>query len=79
MKPTIGRIVHFYDPEAKRIFAAIVTDTISEDDDLSSGMHINLRVFASPEFAGDDDQVDVPFSETRTKKAHWFWPPRTAE
>ena len=75
-KPSIGRIVHYYDPEVKRVFAAIITDTIDEDDELSSGTHVNLTLFASPAFSGDESAEDVPYSETRTKKAHWFWPPR---
>ena len=53
-----------------------VTDTIDEDDDLSSSTHVNLTLVANPKFSGDDYAEDVPFSETRTKKAHWFWPPR---
>lgn len=79
MKPTIGRIVHYYDPEAQRVFAAVIVDTLTEVDDLSSDTHVNLRPFAGAPFSDGDVAEDVPFSEKRTKKAHWFWPPRAAE
>lgn len=75
-KPSLGRIVHYYDPEAQRVFAALITDTSAEDDELSSDTHVNLRIFAGPHFEQDEVPEDVPFSEARTKKAHWFWPPR---
>jgi hypothetical protein len=72
-KPSIGRIVHFYDPQCERAFAAIITDTIAEDEDLSSGTHVNLTVFSVD---GPSTEDDVPFSDVQTKKAHWRWPPR---
>jgi len=75
-KPSIGRIVHYYDPKIARPFAAIVVDTIDEDDDLSSPMHVNLVVIAGAKFESDVETEDVPYSETRTKSARWCWPPR---
>ena len=72
-KPSIGQPVHFFDPQCKRAFAAIINDTIAEDDDLSSDTHVNLTVFSAD---GPIVEEDVPFSDVRVKRPHWFWPPR---
>jgi hypothetical protein len=74
-KPSIGRIVHYFDSDAERVFAAVIVDTLAEDADLSSETHVNLHSFGSREF-DPDDAFDVPYSEKATKRHRWYWPPR---
>ena len=78
MKPTVGRIVHYY-PDATSItldrwgegpYAAVVT-AVHQDD----SMVVSLAVFARP---GDDvfgvALSDIPFGREGTRR--WCWPPR---
>jgi hypothetical protein len=79
MKPTVGRIVHFYtDREipfsngvGKGPYAAIITQVFGDDE----AAYCNLMVFAP---------LSVPFAETSVRNAefetapsrYWVWPPR---
>ena len=73
-KPSIGRIVHYFDADADRVFAAIITDTSAEDDGLAA-TNVNLHHFGSGEYDAEDI-FDVPFSATASASDHWRWPPR---
>lgn len=74
-KPSIGRIVHYY-CDIDRPLAAVIIDTIEEDDCLASDVHVNLHVFNRS--SRHDGQVDnVPFSADPTPGIdRWCWPPR---
>ena len=75
-RPSVGRIVHFYTPDAPgRPFAAVITDTLATGAQVSSETHVHLHTFGRVEFT-DEDEADVPYSETPTKRARWCWPPR---
>ena len=75
-KPSIGRIVHYYNPNDKRAFAAVITSTIAENSRLSSDLHVNLTVFSEYGWIRTAPGDDVPFSDVRTDHPHWRWPPR---
>lgn len=67
-KPSIGRIVHFYDqtysgkPEAA-IIVNVLTDVL-----------VNLRVFKDDAFVGYETSVKL--IGTGDASRYWDWPPR---
>jgi hypothetical protein len=66
MKPTIGRIVHYYSETDQEPFAALVTAVLS-------GHLVTLTVFPPNT---DMFTIDgASFSEAPTPR-HWTWPPR---
>lgn len=74
MKPTVGRIVHYYSETAdeelnKKPHAALVVHVYANPD-----AYVGLQVFARlpKEY---DMRTSAPFSET-PKPGHWSWPPR---
>jgi hypothetical protein len=74
-KPSIGRIVHYW-CDIDRPLAAIVIDTIAEDDRLASAAHVNLHVFNRISRL-DGEVANVPFSAFPTPGVdRWCWPPR---
>ena len=79
-KPTVGRIVHFYDHALHKPFgsgpyngqgagpyAAIVTQTFED------GPHINIKVL--PPFHEPFDEGSVPEKDGVLSR-YWEWPPR---
>ncbi len=79
MKPTIGRIVHYYDNLNKEgPQAAIVTNVMP--DSLLIGSVVNLQVFWSR--GGESSLYDVPFIDSEgaiseeTKPPYAIWPPK---
>lgn len=75
-KPTVGRIVQIYDPKAKRVYAAIVTDTIAECDMLHDEMAINAHLFGGID-SRDELMQDIHWGDgTHTIAPTWRWPPR---
>jgi len=74
VKPTVGRIVHFYGKNVAPVvgegpFAAVVT--LVRDD-----MRVDLGVFA-PYASNVLIATDVPFKEAPTSGGdYWTWPPR---
>ena len=91
MRPTVGRIVHYYSAtdDYTEPLAAIITKTFPVDERNTDGMMVSLSLFAPP------DQIDfapmpvgtkplvplgvklavVPYSVTGMR-GHWTWPPR---
>ena len=82
MKPTVGRIVHYYE-ESTHPCAAIGT---AADPNAAHGRpfaavaeehqyNVRLTLFLCCE-PPDPRQAPIPFAETPTP-GHWSWPPRT--
>jgi hypothetical protein len=73
MKPSVGRIVHFWSPDAEAMgyvnepVPAIITSVLNDDV-------VSLVVFRD----GMDPvpQQNVTFSEDESGGIRWFWPPR---
>lgn len=74
MRPTVGRIVHFYDEGSVGPFAAIVTQTGGKSD-----THVALEVFWPPALKlHRPASVDnVPFHEPSFGSGYWVWPSRS--
>lgn len=72
--PALNDRVLYFDPKEKRSFAAVITDTQTEEDGLTTDMHVGLHVFGGMD-CDDDNVPDVPFGVPPTKKACWHWPP----
>jgi hypothetical protein len=86
MTPTVGRLVHFYDPKQSddlTPLAALVTQVTLRDEGKrqqpdwnaldEANYKVSLRVF----HPGDGNTVDVtdaPFS-AQPQDQHWSWPP----
>lgn len=79
MKPTVGRIVHFYtqNPGAQTNYvgegpyAAIITQVFSDRDDA----YVNLKVFRP--YGENVDEGSVRHKDFATNESrHWVWPPR---
>lgn len=76
MKPTVGRIVHFYTSNKSRQsngqgegpYAALVTQTFSGSD------FVNLKVL--PPMAAPYDVGSVAPGPDETADRYWLWPPR---
>lgn len=89
MKPTVGRVVHFYsdhlpdqgfgaggfNDQGKGPYAAVVTQVFNNDD--GSVSYANLKV--SPPFSAPFDEGSVPEKGSTydtTGSRYWEWPPR---
>ena len=68
MKPTIGRVVHFYRPGAKRPLAAIITDVRDEN-------WVDLVVFRTSHI---EHEGCVEFNAGPLAR-RWEWPPKEEE
>ncbi len=71
MKPSVGRIVHYYQNSAEVPFAGIITEVYHDDNSVEEGL-VNLYVF-SP--ARPFYKVQVRFSKEPARD-HWSWPPK---
>ena len=74
MKPTVGRIVHFANPEGPdwepiQVYAAIVARVLSNDPERAEPP-VDLWIFAP---GGILHSEAVPFSETQ-QRGYWSWP-----
>lgn len=69
-KPSVGRIVHYYDPNEDEPCAAIITYIYP--DYPPDQMYVALRVFTKK---SDYAMHPVTYSET-PKSGFWSWPPR---
>lgn len=82
MKPTVGRIVHFYNPggpsyngQGAGPYAAIVTQTFPDAD--GTVRYANLKLFLP--FSAIIDHGSVPEKDTQFHHpggCYWEWPPR---
>ena len=74
LKPTVGRIVHYYHQQGDTMRGPLAAIVTSADGDV-----VGLRVFDSPAFRRMSLEVRhaeaVPFSPT-PKAGCWTWPPR---
>lgn len=69
MKPTIGRIVHYYEGEQGPL-AAIITTTWSD-------VIVNLHVFFSSKRGTVVEVTSVRFAEVpKLGERTWCWPPK---
>lgn len=79
MKPTVGRIVHFYPPGACRTdatpdcYAAIVTAVHPEVDGVLLP-NVDLATFGPQSLYF---QLNVPYSPGPATYGRWQWPERT--
>jgi len=78
VKPSVGRIVHYY-PDFPQLAPrpAIVLD-VTEYDDEDTGEHLEENryyVLLLIHLANGDERKDAPFS-VEPKVGHWSWPPR---
>ncbi len=79
MKPTVGRIVHYYTTEGANHngvgpgpYAAIITQVFGGAAD---GVFVNLKVL--PPFAETFDSGSVRHRESAANDGRWWeWPPR---
>jgi hypothetical protein len=75
VKPTVGRIVHFYDVASRVPWAAIVIAIRSSEVDVAN-QAVDLQVF-SPVSGGVHIERSVPFAEKfKEKEKTWQWPPK---
>lgn len=68
MKPTIGRIVHYFEPGSDVPQAAIITQVHSD-------VCVNLRVFHDGERFPRVTSVEQATSDN-SENCRWEWPPR---
>lgn len=84
-RPSIGRIVHFYETPGKHDkepmygpYAAVVTATKAENERLRGDFSAMLKVFVPPDVSagkGGDYYTTAEFSEAPAAGC-WTWPPR---
>lgn len=80
MKPTVGRIVHYY-PDAESDYAgegpipAIITKVTSLNGVFSRVEEAMYRVQIHPFHPGLPFHLDALFTQQDTE-GHWAWPPR---
>jgi hypothetical protein len=84
MKPTVGRVVHYYfASNAKGVpyhgpYAAVVCATSAENDRLKGDLVATLKVFDPPDSGsgkGADHYFTANYSEAPAAGC-WSWPPR---
>lgn len=72
MKPTLGRIVHYFDPDSKKILAGIVTSFEENDKFNITVFYPSGETSARFSLTVDEDQAKIP---KEAKIGQWFWPP----
>lgn len=71
LKPTVGRIVHYYGGSGVGPFAAMVTG-VSQDED-SGGVHLHVFPPDGEPYNAYTFYSEEPVSYTN----RWCWPPRS--
>lgn len=77
MKPTVGRIVHFYtevpgeqrNSAGRGPYAAVITQVLRDDGE----DRVNLHVF-SPTYNASDMKASGIGRDALTEKRYWIWP-----
>jgi hypothetical protein len=76
VRPVLGAIVHYFDVDEDRAYAAIIICTVSEGIGFHSPTHVDLRLLVG---GGDEDEdlENVPFSEVLCDGC-WSWPAKSS-
>lgn len=72
MKPSVGRVVHYYQNDNRVPFVAFITATLLDEDGELDKDFVDLYVI-SP--ARPFYKVGVKFSK-EPERNHWTWPPK---